>query len=206
MALLILHLISASSTCSLISRVLPCLTCRCLCSQPDCWCDTTQLWFFFFLFPFFAVSYQWIYHQHCGSWASARLRMGDAMQIVTSDRPPGIPPPPPMIMPCVVCLFRLKVISFVTFSALLCLCSIKLITVRGFGIGKGKEGRKRGEEKQSKQGLMAFSGRGTTQIYYNTKLMCTPSAWLEWVSQEVDGKTDKRIDNCEPFGFLFRVI
>lgn len=65
-----------------------------------------------------------------------------------------------MIMPRVVCLFRLKVISFVAFSALLCLCSIKLITVPGFGIGKGKEGRKRVDggvgDGVSKQGLMTF--------------------------------------------------
>lgn len=71
--------------------------------------------------------------------------------------------------------------SFVTFSALLCLCSIKLITVWDFGIGKGKEEEKEGEEEQRKQGLMAFPGWGTTQIYYHMKLMCTPSAWRERV-------------------------
>lgn len=80
------------------------------------------------------------------------------MQIVTFDRHPGVSIPPLMIMPCVACLFRLKVISFVAFSALLCLCSIKLITAPGFGIGKDKEGEQEGGggREASKQGLMTF--------------------------------------------------
>lgn len=104
-------------SCNLISHVFSCQTCRCLPGELNCWRDTKTA-------SFTESSYQEISHTGWSQQPPLCVRLtqshggGVAMRISAFDRLPGVSLSSMMVMSCVVCLFRLKVISFVAFSSL----------------------------------------------------------------------------------------
>lgn len=104
------------STCNLISRVFPCRSCRCSPSELNCWRDTKKSFFHYpppiSEFPTRAPGSPpprgGLIQSHGGV-----LQCGSQHLIGSLVSPSSV-----MVMSCVVCLFRLKVISFVAFSSL----------------------------------------------------------------------------------------
>ena len=128
---------AAPRTCNLISHVFPCRNLQVLvqCTELLTWHKKKA--------SFTTVSsYQWIYYPGSRREGSSDRMAGvyggglhcRSLRLIGSS---GV-----MVMSCVVCLFRLKVISFVAFFlSAFSPRSIKLITVLWLQIGKGEEGR-----------------------------------------------------------------